>query len=223
MNTIFDFNKKEGYIWNPRILYCKNKNDVNKFVTRDDIDILCENFSYEINVDSLTGRKFQPMNSEIDDGNIKDFYKKIHLINISELIASDLLYDIELVGNIYRAYIIIDDLIVMKITNHLSKNINIRIPEFTLNKPFPIGVTTFTNMFIGIEMNNKYEEGKNEKINVNFKGGHFNLYGKTAIMREQRFKINFTENNSLDLFNSHLLFMVGKCIPFIDKTIEYYI
>jgi hypothetical protein len=223
MSNIFNFDKKEGYIWNPRMLFCKNKNDVNRFITRSDIDILTENFSFEINVDSLIGRKFLPMNNEIDDGNIQDIYKKVYLINISDLVSSDLIYDIELVGNIYRTYVIIDDLVVMKITNQLSKNINIRIPEFTLNKPFPIGYTTFTNILIGVEMTNKYEEGNNEKIHLNLKGGHFNLYGKTSLMREQKFKINFIENKSLDLYNSHLLFMVGKCIPFIDKTIEYYL
>jgi hypothetical protein len=223
MNNIFDFNNEKGYILNPRILYCKNKNDVNKFVTRDDIDILCENFSYEINVDSLIGRKFVLNNNEIDNGNIQNIYKKIFMINISNLVSTDLLYDVELVGNIYRVYFIIDDLFIMKITNQVKKNINIKLPEFTINKPFPLLNTDFSNIYIGIEMNNKYLEGMNEKININFKGGHLNLYWKTFLLNIPNFSLNFDEKKNLEIKKSYILFILRKCIPFIDKTLEYFI
>ncbi len=94
MSNIFNFVDEEGYIKGPRILDCKNKNDVNKFITRGDIDILCENFSYEINIDSLIGRRFLPKNMEMDNGNIQHFYKKIFMINLSELVSPDFIYDI---------------------------------------------------------------------------------------------------------------------------------
>lgn len=223
MNNIFNFNEEDGYIKCPRLLACKNKNDVNKFITRNDIDILSENFSYEINVDSLIGRRFLPRNFDIDDGNIQEVYKKIYMVNLNDLVSSDLLYDIELVGNIYRAYVIIDDLIVMKITNNLSKNLNIRIPEFTINNPYPLITTTYTKICIGVEMNSKYMENKNEKIHLNFKGGHLNLTNKTLLMKMHKFNMKFSEFNSLDIIKPHLLFLIGKCIPFIDKTLEYFI
>jgi hypothetical protein len=160
---------------------------------------------------------------EIDNGNINDFYKKIYMINLSDLVSSDLIYDIEVVGNIYRAYLIIDDLIVMKITNNLLKNINIRIPEFTINNPYPLMNTTYTKIFIGVEMNEKYVENIGEKIHLNLKGGHLSLINKTTLMRIHKFNMNFLEYKGFESFKPHLLFLIGKCIPFIDKTLEYFI
>jgi hypothetical protein len=219
--NIFDFGSKENYIINHKVLYCKNKNDVNKFLFRKDIGSLCENHSYEINVDSLIGRKYIVGNNEIDDGGEMDIYKKIYLINIQELVDGDSLYDIELIGNIYRVYIIIDNLITMKITNNFKNNKKINIPEFKVLKPYPLISTEFSKFHIGIEMNNDYVEGINEKIHLNFKTGYYNSYNRVFILKNTKYNIYFTECQ--DIATNNLLILNGKCIPIIFNTLEYFV
>lgn len=225
MENIFDFNNINGYIKTPKILHCKNKIDVNKFCNRRDISILIENYSYEIMVNSLLGRKFLLGNNNIDNGVINDKYKKIFLININDLCIGDFVYDIELVGNIYNVYIIIDDTIIMKVNNQFSNNLSIKIPEFNLYKPLPGGNLIISKIQIGIEMNNKYNEMNNEKIHINLKCGNYNVNNRMIIIQQPKFNIYMTEckNIGFNVWENFLMIFAGKCIPFFNKTLEYYI
>jgi hypothetical protein len=221
--TIFEFDNPRGYIKNHKILYCKNKNDINKFIFRQDIETLCENHSYEINIDSLIGRKFLIGNHEIDDGVKVDEYKKIYLISIKDLIEGDGIYDIELIGNIYKVYFMIDNLIVMKVINNFSDNNRIIIPEFNILKPYPLSNTIYSKVHIGIEMNHNYIEGKNEKVHLNFKGLYYNLFNRNSIIKYPKFNIHFTESNDIGSESSNLMIINGKCIPILLNPLEYYI
>jgi hypothetical protein len=221
--SIFDFNNPIGYLKNHKVLYCKNKNDVNKFIFRQDTETLCENHSYEITVDSLIGRKYLLGNHEIDDGVDTDTYKKIYLININDLVDSDGIYDIELIGNIYKVYYIIDNLIVMKVINNFSDNKRINIPEFKILKPYPLINTIYSKIQIGIEMNHNFKENTNEKIHLNFKGLYFNMLNKNIILRNSKYNIYFTECKDVGCETSNLMIMNGKCIPIIYNPLEYFI
>lgn len=221
--SIFDFSSKNEYIKNHKILYCKNKNDVNKFIFRQDIGSLVENHSYEINVNSLIGRKFLVGNYEIDDGSEMDIYKKIYLINIQELIDSDTLFDIELIGNIYKVYIIIDNLIIMKIINNFKNNKKISISEFKILKPYPLISCSFSKIQIGVEMNEDFEFEKNEMIHLNFKTGYFNITNRSIIVSIPKYNIYFTNTDDMLSNTSNLMIINGKCIPIIYNMLEYYV
>ncbi len=144
---------------------------------------------------------------------------------MNEIALGDLLYDIELTGNIYRAYVILDNMYVMKVHNQFSNNYHLKIPEFTLNKPYPLNITAYTKFMLGIEMNNSFEEGKNEKIHLGFKIGNLNINNKTRLMKEFKFNIYMNEctNIDFDIYGNYLMIFSGKCIPIILKPLEYYI